>query len=106
MALSTDIEAKSPEDAAPQEIELPSMEPVPAPHGTPGLSGLLSRSAFAIKVSLAALLLGAQMMSIGFLAELITAYSSREEDSYSIAERVGHQEADAGTDHQPSAKHE
>src|SRR5207302_2876356 len=34
--------------------------------------------------SLAALLLGAQMMSIGFLAELITAYQSRDEDSYSI----------------------
>jgi dolichol-phosphate mannosyltransferase len=38
--------------------------------------------------SLAALLLGAQMMSIGFLAELITAYQSRDEDSYSIAERT------------------
>jgi len=36
--------------------------------------------------SVAAVLLGAQMMSIGFLAELITAYQSREEDSYSIAE--------------------
>ncbi|MHB1422947.1 MAG: glycosyltransferase family 2 protein [Gemmataceae bacterium] len=38
--------------------------------------------------ALAALLLGAQMMSIGFLAELITAYVSREEDSYSIAEKT------------------
>jgi TRAP-type C4-dicarboxylate transport system permease small subunit len=38
--------------------------------------------------SLAALLLGAQMMAIGFLAELITAYQSRDEDSYSIAERT------------------
>jgi hypothetical protein len=36
--------------------------------------------------SVAAVLLGAQMMSIGFLAELITAYQSREEDAYSIAE--------------------
>jgi dolichol-phosphate mannosyltransferase len=36
--------------------------------------------------ALAALLLGAQMMSIGFLAELITAYQSRDEDSYSVAE--------------------
>jgi dolichol-phosphate mannosyltransferase len=36
--------------------------------------------------AVAALLLGAQMMSIGFLAELITAYQSRDEDSYSIAE--------------------
>jgi dolichol-phosphate mannosyltransferase len=39
--------------------------------------------------SVAALLLGAQMMSIGFLAELITAYQGRDEDSYSIAERIG-----------------
>jgi dolichol-phosphate mannosyltransferase len=38
--------------------------------------------------SLAALLLGMQMMSIGFLAELITAYQGRDEDSYSIAERT------------------
>src|SRR5205823_4876297 len=38
--------------------------------------------------SVAALLLGAQMMSIGFLAELITAYQGREEDSYSIADRT------------------
>ena len=36
--------------------------------------------------SVAALLLGAHMMSIGFLDELITAYQSRDEDSYSIAE--------------------
>jgi hypothetical protein len=32
-----------------------------------------------------ALLMGAQMMSIGFLAELITAYQGRDEDSYSVA---------------------
>lgn len=36
--------------------------------------------------SAAALLLGAQMMSIGFLAELMTAYQSRDEDAYSIVE--------------------
>jgi dolichol-phosphate mannosyltransferase len=36
--------------------------------------------------SFAALLMGAQMMSIGFLAELITAYQSRDEDAYSIQE--------------------
>jgi dolichol-phosphate mannosyltransferase len=39
--------------------------------------------------SAAALILGAQMMSIGFLAELITAYQGRDEDAYSIAERTG-----------------
>jgi len=38
--------------------------------------------------SAAALLLGAQMMSIGFLAELITAYQGGDEHSYSIAERT------------------
>jgi dolichol-phosphate mannosyltransferase len=38
--------------------------------------------------SAAALLLGAQMMSIGFLAELITAYQSRDEAAYSIAETL------------------
>lgn len=38
--------------------------------------------------SVAALLMGAQMMSIGFLAELITAYLGREEDSYSVVEQT------------------
>jgi dolichol-phosphate mannosyltransferase len=38
--------------------------------------------------ALAALLMGAQMMSIGFLAELITAYQGRDEDSYSIVEQT------------------
>jgi glycosyltransferase involved in cell wall biosynthesis len=38
--------------------------------------------------ALAALLLGAQMMSIGFLAELITAYHGRDQDNYSIAEQT------------------
>ena len=33
-------------------------------------------------------LLGAQMMSIGFLAELILAYQGRDEDSFSIAEKT------------------
>ena len=38
--------------------------------------------------SVATLLLGAQLMSIGFLAELMTAYQYRDEDAYSIAERT------------------
>jgi glycosyltransferase involved in cell wall biosynthesis len=38
--------------------------------------------------AVAALLLGAQLMSIGILAELITAYQGRDEDSYSIAEQT------------------
>jgi len=47
--------------------------------------------------SAAAMLLGAQMMSIGFLAELITAYQGKDEDSYSVLEvtdraaRPGHE---------------
>jgi glycosyltransferase involved in cell wall biosynthesis len=43
--------------------------------------------------SVAALLLGAQMMSIGFLAELITAYQGGDEHSYSVAERTPEQES-------------
>jgi dolichol-phosphate mannosyltransferase len=39
--------------------------------------------------SVAAMLLGAQLMSIGFIAELITAYNSRDEDSFSVAETTG-----------------
>jgi glycosyltransferase involved in cell wall biosynthesis len=38
--------------------------------------------------SLGAILLGGQMMSIGFLAELITAYMSRDQESYSIAAKT------------------
>jgi glycosyltransferase involved in cell wall biosynthesis len=38
--------------------------------------------------ALAAFLLGAQMMSLGFLAELITAYHGRDSDNYSIAEQT------------------
>jgi glycosyltransferase involved in cell wall biosynthesis len=39
--------------------------------------------------SAAALLLGAQLLSIGLLAEMLTAYNLRDEDRYSVAERVG-----------------
>ncbi len=42
----------------------------------------------ALIYSLGALLLGGQLMSIGFLAELITAYHLRDADTYSIAERT------------------
>jgi glycosyltransferase involved in cell wall biosynthesis len=38
--------------------------------------------------SVASLLFGGQLMSIGFLAELITAYHGRDSDTYSIAERI------------------
>ncbi|MEX0676585.1 MAG: glycosyltransferase family 2 protein [Pirellulales bacterium] len=42
----------------------------------------------AVIYSLGALLLGVQLMSMGFLAELITAYQVRDADTYSIAERT------------------
>jgi dolichol-phosphate mannosyltransferase len=38
--------------------------------------------------AVAATLLGAQMMSIGFLAELMTAYLSKDQESYSVKERT------------------
>jgi dolichol-phosphate mannosyltransferase len=38
----------------------------------------------------ASLLVGAQMMCLGFLAELITAYIGRDADAYSIAEDTAH----------------
>jgi dolichol-phosphate mannosyltransferase len=43
--------------------------------------------------SLAALVVGAQMMSIGFLAELIFAYQSGDQLPYSIAERTPEKKA-------------
>jgi dolichol-phosphate mannosyltransferase len=39
--------------------------------------------------SVALLLLGGQLMSIGFLGELIIAYQQRDIETYSIAERIG-----------------
>jgi dolichol-phosphate mannosyltransferase len=44
----------------------------------------------------AALLLGMQMMSIGLLAEMITAYRGRDEDNYSIAEETGVRSQESG----------
>lgn len=38
--------------------------------------------------SIASLLLGGQLLSLGFLAELIVAYTGREADTYGISERV------------------
>jgi glycosyltransferase involved in cell wall biosynthesis len=49
--------------------------------------------------SLGGVLLGAQLFSMGILAELMTAYQSRSEDGYSIAERI-----DRGSDPEPSAR--
>jgi glycosyltransferase involved in cell wall biosynthesis len=38
--------------------------------------------------SVASLLLGGQLLSLGFLAELIVAYTGRQSDTYSVADRV------------------
>lgn len=43
----------------------------------------------ALIYALAALVIGAQFMTIGFLAELFVAYQMRDEESYSIAETTG-----------------
>ena len=42
----------------------------------------------ALIFSIGAILFGAQLMSIGFLAELITAYTGRDAETYSIVERA------------------
>ena len=48
----------------------------------------------AVIYSLAALLLGAQLISMGFLAELFTAYSARDQEPYSIKQYAGQMPAD------------
>ena len=39
--------------------------------------------------SIAATLLGAPAISLGLLAELIVSYTGRDNDTYSVAERIG-----------------
>jgi dolichol-phosphate mannosyltransferase len=51
--------------------------------------------------AVAAVLLGAQLTSIGFIAELITAYQSRDEDSYSVAEQIDGRPTDRSTTEHP-----
>lgn len=48
----------------------------------------------ALIYSAVAILLGAQMMSIGFLAELITAYMGKDQESYSVKEKTPERPAD------------
>ncbi len=43
----------------------------------------------ALIYSIGTLLFGAQLMSIGFLAELVIAYQGRDADTYSIADQIG-----------------
>lgn len=55
----------------------------------------------AVIYSVGALLFGGQLLSIGILAEMITAYHSRRTDSYSIAEETA-----ACSDPHPARRHE
>ncbi|HZZ30311.1 MAG TPA: glycosyltransferase family 2 protein [Pirellulales bacterium] len=57
----------------------------------------------ALLYSLGALLFGGQMMSIGFLAELITSYYGRDTDTYSIAERLNNTAENRETRKNPPA---
>ncbi len=50
--------------------------------------------------SIGSLLFGGQLMSMGFLAELITAYTGRDADTYSVVERAG--EPNHEPDHEPA----
>ena len=43
--------------------------------------------------SMGALLLGGQLMSIGFLAELFTSFYGRDDDAYSVKQRIGAEDA-------------
>lgn len=68
---------------------------------TPGRTPLHDRPA--LIYSLGALLFGAQLLSIGFLAELFTAQHSRQHEPYSIAERTPEPKADWVAHEQRSA---
>lgn len=56
--------------------------------------------------ALGSLLLGGQLMSIGFLAELITAYQGRDENTYSIVEQTPAQHAPRDMDSEVRAAEE
>jgi hypothetical protein len=47
------------------------------------------------------LLLGAQLLSLGLIAELITAYQGRPEDDYSIAEKTSAKAASVSVERPP-----
>jgi dolichol-phosphate mannosyltransferase len=63
----------------------------------PGMEVVYLRDRPLVIYSLGLLLLGAQLMSVGFLAELLTAYHIRNEKTYSLAEEIGQNPADAKT---------
>jgi glycosyltransferase involved in cell wall biosynthesis len=57
----------------------------------------------ALIYSIGAILFGAQLMSIGFLAELITAYTGRDAETYSIVERA--EQRDDESANEPAPEH-
>lgn len=63
----------------------------------PGMEVVYLRDRPLVIYSLGLLLLGAQLMSVGFLAELLTAYHIKNEKTYSLAEEIGQNSADAKT---------
>ncbi|MBX9679669.1 MAG: glycosyltransferase family 2 protein [Gemmataceae bacterium] len=68
--------------------------------------GLSERNDRLLPYAIAALLIGVHLISIGFVAEMITAFCSREEDGYAVAERVGDEVARVETRIQTTASTE
>ena len=56
--------------------------------------------------SILATILGAQFMSIGFIAELVTSLHGKEADTYSVCERVGGEAAWQMSEPKPVRRHE
>lgn len=54
--------------------------------------------------SIALALIGMQLLSLGILAELVTAYSIRPQDTYSVSERI-EPDAEANRSHEPGPMH-
>jgi len=61
----------------------------------PGMGVVYLRDRPIVIYSLGLLLLGAQLMSVGFLAELLTAYHIKNEKTYSLAEEIDQGPTDA-----------
>lgn len=58
----------------------------------PGMDVVYLRERPIVIYSVGLLLLGAQLMSVGFLAELLTAYHIEHEKTYSLAEEIGNKQ--------------
>jgi dolichol-phosphate mannosyltransferase len=64
-----------------------------ASHHVAGLTPIHLHERAVFYYTLAALILGAQFMSVGMLAELLTAFHSQDRPSYSVAEQAGNKAA-------------